>query len=324
MSILKFEDDKMSDVAAASADLKAQYQRVAGRMALTVAGRWKLVLAVAAAITALACAVIPLMPRQYSATALIYPALFSVEEGKVSALGTVDAGSIVSSEARLITSDPVLQAVVRRLDLGGPSDVASSTSWPARTQDWIRAALFPETRNFSPLERQVAQLRNRIVVAKDARSYLITVNFTAPSPEQAATTVNAIALEYLLSKRIARAQVAVTAAEAELFRQLGVYGDRHPKVLQAQDTVDAARSAMKFAMTIEDGDLNAASADQAVKLAVPNRTPTSPKGTLILGMAMLVGLLLGAGLAVWGDRLGFAPLFGLLQRQSRAGRRSSI
>ena len=66
---------------------------------------------------ALACAVIPLMPRQYSATALVYPNLFSGEQGKLILMGTIDAASLVSSEARLIVSDGILQAVVKRLDL---------------------------------------------------------------------------------------------------------------------------------------------------------------------------------------------------------------
>ena len=326
MSILKLEDDKMPDVPASRPDVKAQYEEVAGRTLSIVARQWKLVFSVTAATVALACAVIPLMPRQYSATALIYPTLFSVEEGKVSPVGTVDAGSIVSSEARLIVSDPVLQAVVKRLDLAGGPGTAASMPWATAAQEWVRTALLPETRNFSPFERQVAQLRNRIAVAKDTRSYLITVSYTAPSPEQAATIVNAIALEYLRSKRIARAQVAVMAAETELYRQLGVYGEKHPKVLQAQDGVEATRSAMKAAMNVEDGSLSAGSADEAVRLAVPNRTPTSPKGMLILGMSVLAGLLLGVGFALWRHRLGFPPhrvLLGLLPTQSRSGRRRS-
>ncbi len=329
MSILKFEDEKMSDsagVAIPRPDLKAQYEKVVGRTLSIVVRQWKLVTAVTAATLALACIVIPLMPRQYSASALIYPTLFSADEGKFSALGTVEAGSIVSSEARLIVSDPVLHAVVKRLDLAGRSPSAEATSWPGAVQEWFRAALLPETRNSSALERQVAQLRNRIAVAKDPRSYLITISMTAASAEQAATIVNAIALEYMRSKRITRAQIALAVAETELVRQLGVYGDRHPKVLHAQDSVEAARSAMNAAARFQDGELDAVSSDEAVKLAVPNRTPTSPKGLLILGMSALVGLLLGGGVALWWDRRGIARyglFLGFLGTQARADRRSS-
>ena len=40
----------------------------------------------------------------------------------------------------------------------------------------------------------------------------------------------------------------------------------------------------------------------SVKLALPNRTPTSPNGFMILGLSIMLGLLAGIGLAVWRDR----------------------
>ena len=42
--------------------------------------------------------------------------------------------------------------------------------------------------------------------------------------------------------------------------------------------------------------------DQSVKLAVPNYTPTSPRGFVILGLAFLSALLAGIGVALWRDR----------------------
>ena len=52
---------------------------------------------------------------------------------------------------------------------------------------------------------------------------------------------------------------------------------------------------------IADGR-DAIMADGSVKLALPNRTPTSPKGFMILGLSIMLGLLAGIGLAVWRDR----------------------
>ena len=45
----------------------------------------------------------------------------------------------------------------------------------------------------------------------------------------------------------------VAAAELELSRQLAIYGERHPKVLQLADELDAARAALKEAPSTEDG-----------------------------------------------------------------------
>ena len=53
----------------------------------------------------------PLMPRKYSAEAIVYPNLFSREQGRPVALASIDAASLVNGEAR---SDPL-----RRNPAGG-------------------------------------------------------------------------------------------------------------------------------------------------------------------------------------------------------------
>ena len=55
-------------------------------------------------------------------------------------------------------------------------------------------------------------------------------------------------------------------------------------------------------MNPQDGDQEEVADDQSVKLAVPNHTPTSPKGLVILGLSLLSALLAGIGLAIWRDR----------------------
>ena len=55
-------------------------------------------------------------------------------------------------------------------------------------------------------------------------------------------------------------------------------------------------------MSPQDGGQDEVTSDESVKLAVPNRTPTSPKGFVILGLSFLSALLAGIGLAIWRDR----------------------
>jgi len=320
MSMLKFDHEKSPNFQLERSDLRAQYENVAARALSSIGRDWRLIASLVALTLTLACAVIPLMPRQYSATALVYPNLFSGEQGKVAPLGSVDAASLVTSEARLIVSDAILQAVVKHLELDLNPGTAESRSWVPAGLDWIRAMLFPETHNYSPFDRQVALLRNKVEVVKDTRSYLISISFTARSADEAARIVNAIALEYLRDKKIFRGQSVVTAAEGELWRQLAIYGEKHPKVLQSADGLESARAALKADMSTRDDSQNALVTDEGVKLAIPNRTPTSPKGFVILGMSFMLSLLAGIGLAVWRDRLGFEPrrlLLGLLSSDSR-------
>jgi capsular polysaccharide biosynthesis protein len=303
-------------------DLRAHYEMVAARALSSIKRDWRLIASIVAVTMALACLVIPLIPRQYSATALVYPNLFSVEQAKLTPKGSIDASSLVTSEARLIVSDAILEAVVTRLKLDGMPGVIAPRSWVSGITSWIRTLILPETRNHSPFDRQVALLRNRVDVAKDTRSYLISISFAAGSPDEAAAVVNAIALEYVRDKKVLRSLGAVAAAEGELQRQLAINGERHPKVLQSVDGLESARAELNAVLTAEDATQEALAADEGIKLAIPNRTPTSPKGFVILGLSFIVSLLAGVGLAVWRDRLGFEPrqfLLGFMSTGRRYG-----
>ena len=199
MSVLKYDHERRPDFQLERADVRSHYENVAADTLLSIRRHWRLLASLVALALALACAIIPVMPRQYSAVALVYPDLFS-EQQKIVPLASVDAASIVTSEARLIVSDAILQAVVRRLGLDLNPEAGGSHSWASERLDWFRAMFLPETRNHSPFDRQVAMLRNKVEVMKDTRSYLISISFTARSADEAARVVNAIALEYLWDK----------------------------------------------------------------------------------------------------------------------------
>ena len=282
-------------------DFRSHYENVAIDALRSMRRHWKLILSTVALAAVLAGLALPLMPRKYSASALVSPSLYSPEQNRLVALASVDATAIVNGEARLITSDAALQAVVRRLKPESPPE-------GERRSNWLRDLFFPETRVESEMDREIATLRSRVEVTKDPRSYLIAISYTASSPDEAARVVNAIAVEFIRNKWMQRKSSVVTAAEAELVRQLAVNGEKHPKVMQAVDALDAARADLKaFVGSTQDGQALVVPEDGA-KLAVPNRTPTSPRGKVVFGLACLSGLLAGAGLALWRDRRGFGPL----------------
>jgi uncharacterized protein involved in exopolysaccharide biosynthesis len=293
---LKFDYEKRPDFHFERPDYRTYYADLAAHTLRSILRRSGLIALVVALTVALACIIIPIMPRKYSAEALIYPNLFSREQEKIVALASVDATSFVTGEARLIRSDVFIRAVAKRL---GQDTV--SHSWP-QTLDWVRDRLLPETRNHTPFDRLVSMLRNKVAVINDTRSYLISVSFTAPSADEAARVVNAFVIEYLRDKAIQRELDRLNSADAKLRQQLAVYGDKHPKALQAAEELDAVRAAFAAVMNPQDGDQGGAAGDQSVKLAVPNQTPTSPNGLAILALSLLAGLLAGIALAIRLDR----------------------
>ena len=313
--MLKFDPESRPNFPLELSDVRSHYQNVAAQTLLSVRRHWRFIASCVALALALAFIIIPLLPRRYSATALIYPSLYSQDQGKIVALASVNAESVVNSEARLVVSDAILQAVVRRLGLEQQPEASQSLGW-------LRTMFFPETRSYSPFDRQVVMLQNRVEVKNDTRSYLIFISFTASSADEAARVVNTIAVEYLRAKSIQRNRDAVTAAEIELARHRAVNGDKHPKVLQAADELGVARATLKAVMAPGEDGQDAVTTDESVKLAIPNRTPTSPKGLVILGLSFLLSLLVGIGLVMWSERRGLEPrqfLLDLLLPRLRSG-----
>lgn len=279
-------------------DYRADYADLAARALSSIVRHRRFIVKFVAIAVALACISIPLIPRKYSAEALIYPTLFSREQGRVVALASVDGAAMVTGEARLIRSDAILRAVATRL---GHNTGIESRSWAARIPDWFRSAFLPETRNYSPFDRAVSMLRNKVVVMNDTRSYLISISFTASSADEAAQVVNAVVTEYLRDKVKQRRLDKITSVEAELRQQLAVYGDKHPKTQQAVAELEAERASLEAANPLDDEQGEIAK-DQGIRLAVPNQTPTSPRGSMILGLSFLSALLAAIGLAVRRDR----------------------
>jgi uncharacterized protein involved in exopolysaccharide biosynthesis len=301
---LKLDHEKRSDFQFERSDYRAHYEDLTTRTLSSISQRKWLIASLVTVVLALACIAIPVLPRRYTAEALIYPNLFSRElkreQDRVVPLASVDAAAIVTGEARMIRSDAFLRAVAKRL--GPVPEATGSLSWAAQSMDWLRATLLPQTRSHSPFDRAVSMLRNKVAVINDTRSYIISISFTAPSPDEAARVVNAFLHQYLRDKAIQHGLDRVNSAGAELQQQLAIYGDKHPKTLHAMAELDAARTAFEAVTSPQDHAQDEIVTDQSVSLAVPNQTPTSPNGFVILGFSFLSALLAGIGLAIWLDR----------------------
>ena len=299
---IQFYHDKRQSFQQESHDFRTYYENVAAGVLLSIKRHRLFIVSFVAFVIASTLMIIPLLPRKYSAEALVYPNLFSDDGNKSVALASVDAASIVSSEARLIRSDAVLRAVVKRLDL---DQIAAEPDSPTSSAlHWVRTMFLPETLSHSLTDRAVGMLRSRLLVMSDTRSYLISVSYSAPSAEEAARVVNALAREYLRDKALHRNWSAVVAAEEELGRQSAIYGEKHPKVLRAMEGLEAARAAVEATKNAEDGSLGSVATGESVTLAMINQTPTSPKGFKILGLSFILALPAGIALAVWHDRRG--------------------
>ena len=232
---------------------------------------------------ALASVLVSQLPRRYSAEALVQPDLFFLhdESAKRAPLAMIEGASLVSSEARLIRSPTMVRTVVKRLGLDGDPEFAAPSSTILQGLDWLRAAVLPETALASPVERAASHVRNRLSVSNETRSYLITISFSASSPEKAANVANAFALEYLRVKTVQQLADAVTAANRELAQRSAIYGERHASIVQVKAELEATRTRLHATAARE------VVRNGSVALAEPSPKPSGPKGLVILSLAFV-------------------------------------
>jgi len=279
-------------------NLRGHYENVAANTLRSIARHVRLIAALVVIALALASLLVSQLPRRYSAEALVHPDLFHGEDTKYTPLASIDGAALVSSEAQYIRSPFMVRTVIKRLGLDGdPEFVAPSSELQGLS--WARSVLLPETVVSLPLERAAARVAQRLTVTNVTRSYLISVSFTAASPEKAAKVANAFAFEYVRAKTVQRLVEAVTAASHELARQSAIYGEKHPRILQVKSELETARSRLQAAVNEAEGTARKTTPGSAITLAEPNPTPSSPKGVIILGLAFLSALISGIGLAVW-------------------------
>src|SRR5262245_15669993 len=166
------------------ANLREHYEDVAADTLRSIVRHGRLIVTFIVIALALAGLLVSQLPRKYTAEALVRPDVFHGEEGsKYTPLANIDGAALVSNEAQLIRSPSMVHMVIKRLGLEGDPEFGAANSDVLQHLGWVRAALLPETLLpetvvSSPLERAAARVRQRLSVANDTRSYLISVSFT--------------------------------------------------------------------------------------------------------------------------------------------------
>ncbi|MFZ5521151.1 MAG: chain length determinant protein EpsF [Pseudomonadota bacterium] len=145
--------------------------------------RWKWVLGAFAGIVALTVLGSLIWPKSYTATAVV---VVDSKPDPVSALlysGTTTPG-FMATQVEIVQSDRVAQRVVRNLRLG--ESVQTRIEWQE------------DTKGTGSIEAWLAErLTKKLDVKPSRESNLITVNYKADSPQQAAFMANAFVQAYL-------------------------------------------------------------------------------------------------------------------------------
>jgi uncharacterized protein involved in exopolysaccharide biosynthesis len=274
--------------------LREHYEDIVVRTLGSIAQRIHIVIAVVVFALAVATVLFWQLPRKYSAEVLLQPDLFLSEESAQNAApqASVDGNSIVKGETRFISSPVMVRAVVNRLGLDRDPEFAA----PGLLEK------LPNASEVSPLERAARRVWKRLEVTNDPRTYLVSISFTASTPEKAASVANTFALEYLRAKATQRLVDTLTATNIALAHQSANYGEKHPAIVQLKEKREAIRSRLETVASSPTVSLRNFVRSGSVNLTDPNPTPSSPDGLQILGLTLALAVVFSTWLVIWLDR----------------------
>lgn len=187
--------------------------------------KWTLTLGAVVIATA-ACTITSALPGSFTSEGLILVedrAPPSIPELNAPAANAPPGPNRVRTEADIIRSRKIAESVVRQLQLADRPELLAR-QWPGWLQAWatrVHAAI-GDVLGWDPVASATANpeakedvavqtLRRRLYVEADARSYVISVRFSASSAEFAARVVNAVMDTYVADELAAREKVTSQA-----------------------------------------------------------------------------------------------------------------
>ncbi len=265
-----------------------------------LSGLWRrkwLMLAVGVAALALGLLALSASPARYTAEAHIRGE-FAASDTVPKDAETVNPGSMsldvmrmIETQSLLLQSHQLARRVVQDLGLERLQPVVGKAGW--------LSAMFAAKTPGDRLDVAASKLLRGLSVTSDPRAYLITVRYSAGDPELAVLIVNAFVAELLRSTKSQQLLQQRSTALGALSKQLGKFGDKHPAVVEARMRLASADDRLKAELgEAREAILQAAGENVTPAIA----TSSGPRPAFVIGLLALLGLVTGAGVALWLER----------------------
>jgi uncharacterized protein involved in exopolysaccharide biosynthesis len=300
----------LDSVASADASLGSYHDASLGayydgtlRVILTDVWRQKLlVLATIAAALVIGITLALVMPKRYTAEALVREGFadavtYAKDGGERVITGErvigLDASMLVETRSRLLQSQWLARRVVERLGLERIGPAVSEGLFSS----WLRAKFYGDARAPGyPEDMAAERLLRGLSVTTEPRVYQIAVGYTAGDSEFAALITNAFVVEFLRTIRLQILSQQRNRAQQALWDDLATLGAKHPKVVDEKMRVEAADAAIKATLSKTSEEIER-TAGGNVSFAQATTVPSSPNPPLLIGVALLVGLAGGIAIA---------------------------
>jgi uncharacterized protein involved in exopolysaccharide biosynthesis len=257
--------------------------------------------------TALALGIIAtlVVPKRYTAEAYIHEG-FAASDSATATRGSssgrsinVDASLLVETRSRLFESRQLARRVVKDIELGGIRLGENKSLFAS----WVEATFYGDASASPEYQEDLAatKLLRDLSIKTEPRVYHIVLQYTARDPKLAAFITNTFLAEFLRTTKLETLSQQLGSALALLSESLATLGEKHPKVIEAKMRVASADSLMKELLSKTPKEI-LKTAGENITLAEASAVPSSPKPLLFIGLALLVGLLAGVGIAIWRER----------------------
>jgi uncharacterized protein involved in exopolysaccharide biosynthesis len=283
-------------VAPASADYGS---RLVVHAALGVWRHKRLMFGILAAALALGMIAVLVIPTRYTAEAHLSGEFLAANpatnEDKTPSIPiSLDLSRVIETQSRLLQSHQVALRVVQQIGLERLQPVVNKRPW------------LPDGLNDSTVKTQseleaiaAATLLGGLSVRSDPRAYLLTVLYSAEDPELVVLITNAFVAELLRNAKLQDLSQKRAFAEAVLSQHLARFGDKHPRLVNVRMRLAVANDLLKEQLKASpEAILNAAG--ENVTKAISG-TPR-PRPAFVIGLLLLVGLVIGIGVALWLER----------------------
>ena len=288
-----------------SPTLGIEYKQVVTETLRNLSRHKFLVVAMVAAALVLGIVTALAMPKRYTAEAFIREGLAASDSASASHATTgerpvaFDASLLVETRSQMFQSHQLARQVVLSLGLERLRPIVGR----GRLSTWLEREFYGDATSAPEYQEDIAatKLMRGLSVKTEPRVYQIVLRYSAKDPELATAVTNAFVVEFLRTTSLQKLSGQRGAAQAALTETLATLGDKHPKVQEARMRLASTEALMKDQLTKTADDIQK-SAGENITFAEASVIPSSPNPPLIIFFALLGGLGVGIGLALWLER----------------------
>jgi len=288
-----------------SPTLGIEYKQVVTETLRKLSRHKFLIVAMVAAALVLGIVTALAMPKRYTAEAFIREGLAASDSASASHATTgerpvaFDASLLVETRSQMFQSHQLARQVVLSLGLERLRPIVGR----GRLSTWLEREFYGDATSAPEYQEDIAatKLMRGLSVKTEPRVYQIVLRYSAKDPELATAVTNAFVVEFLRTTSLQKLSGQRGAAQAALTETLATLGDKHPKVQEARMRLASTEALMKDQLTKTADDIQK-SAGENITFAEASVIPSSPNPPLIIFFAVLGGLGVGIGLALWLER----------------------